>query len=52
MIIARVVDFIKSWLYYPEMKRYLREKCNVCYQKSRVKYAWWHCHAGKLKNRR
>lgn len=36
MIIARVVDFIKSWLYYPEMKRYLREKCNVCYQKAEL----------------
>lgn len=51
----RIVDYIKSWLYYPTMKKYFDDRkmsdCNHWHKRkfARFKYAWWHCHAGKLK---
>ena len=43
-----MIDFIKSWIYYPNMFKYLKDRCNIEYPKSRLEYAWWHCHAGKI----
>ena len=45
----RMIDFIKSWLYYPKMVKYLKDKCGIEYKNSRLGYSWWHCHTGKLK---
>lgn len=56
-IIERISDYIKSWLYYPTMKKYFDDRkmseCNTWRNKrfARFKYAWWHCHVGKLKER-
>lgn len=51
----RIVDYTKSWLYYPTMKKYFDDIKMSDYNPwnnrkfARFKYAWWHCHAGKLK---
>ena len=51
----RIFDYIKSWLYYPKMEKYFDDRdmsmCNRWKNKkfARFKYAWWHCHAGKLR---
>ena len=47
-IILRTYDFIKSWKYYPIMKKYLEEKCHVKCPYSRLRYALWHCKQGIL----
>ena len=47
-IILRTYDFIKSWKYYPIMKKYLEEKCRVKYPHSRLQYSLWHCKQGFL----
>ena len=47
-IVLRAYDFIKSWRYYPTMKKYLEEKCHVKCPHSRLKYALWHCKQGIL----
>ena len=47
-IILRTYDFIKSWKYYPIMKKYLEEKCHVKCTYSRLRYALWHCKQGIL----
>lgn len=47
--IERAADFIYSWFYYPKMKRYLKDRYDYTYQESRMFYAWYHCHAGRLK---
>lgn len=44
-----IIDFIKSWLYYPKMKRYLNRLGIHNWDNQRLYYAWWHCHVGKLK---
>ena len=49
-IILRTYDFIKSWKYYPTMKKYLEEKCHVKCPYSRLRYALWHCRDGILSN--
>lgn len=52
----RIIDYIKSWLYYPTMKKYFDDRgmsdCNHWDKRKfgRFRYAWWHCHVGKLKN--
>lgn len=46
-IVLRVYDFIKSWLYYPTMKIYLR-RLGIDYPKRRFEYSLWHCQSGKL----
>ncbi len=46
----RIIDFIKSWFYYPKLKRYAMEQggwmkiyiSNI----GRFQYAWWHCRKG------
>lgn len=44
-LFIRVYDFIKSWLYYPKMKRFLNGiECEPT--RSRLKYALWHCKNG------
>ncbi len=47
-IILRIYDFIKSWVYYPKMKCYLKERCGVDCVHTRLQYALWHCKAGLL----
>lgn len=53
--IERIIDYIKSWLYYPTMKKYFDDRKMSDYNHwrnrkfARFKYAWWHCHVGKLK---
>ena len=53
----RIIDYIKSWLYYPKMRKYF-ESINLknadLWRKKmfpRFSYAWWHCKHGKLKAR-
>lgn len=46
--VLRIYDFIKSWIYYPKMKRYLNEKCGVDCVHTRIQYALWHCKVGFL----
>lgn len=54
-IAEKILDYIKSWIYYPKMKKYYEEKKLEVYNPwrnerfARFKYAWWHCHVGKLK---
>lgn len=56
-LFERIADYTKSWLYYPTMKKYFDDRkmseCNTWRNEnfSRFKYAWWHCHVGKLKER-
>lgn len=51
----RIIDYIKSWLYYPTMKKYFDDRKMSGYNRwnnrkfARFEYAWWHCHVGKLK---
>lgn len=51
----RIVDYIKSWFFYPKMEKYFDDRdmsdCNRWKHEkfARFKYAWWHCHVGKLK---
>lgn len=47
-MILRIYDFIKSWIYYPKMKHYLKEKCGVDCDHTRIQYALWHCKVGIL----
>ena len=47
-LVLKVYDFIKSWIYYPKMKRYLKEKCGVDCAYTRIQYALWHCKVGFL----
>lgn len=55
--IERIIDFAKSFIYYPKMKRYFDEKgmsdCNIWGNErfASIKYAWWHFHVGKLKRK-
>lgn len=46
--ILRIYDFIKAWIYYPKMKRYLKDRCGVDYQNTRLRYSLWHCRTGML----
>lgn len=47
-VVLRIYDFIKSWVYYPKMKQYLKDKCGVDYPNTRLQYSFWHCRAGML----
>lgn len=56
-MVEKIVDYIKSCFYYPTMKRWFDER-NISKQNpwnnrkfARFRYAWWHCHIGKLKNK-
>lgn len=46
----RIVDYIKSWLYYPKMEKYFDDRDMSMSNRwknekfARFKYAWWHCH--------
>lgn len=47
-----IVDFIKSWLYYPKLKKYLKNNglsVKVMFG-DRLRYAKWHCQVAKLKD--
>jgi len=54
--IERIIDFLDSFFYYPKMKRYFIDKGLFSYNPwqyekfARIKYAWWHCHHGKLRD--
>lgn len=53
--IYRILDFIKSLFYYPQMAKYFTERGLSDYNRwsneklAALKYAWWHCHVGKLR---
>ena len=47
-IVLRAYDFIKSWRYYPTMKKYVEEKCRVKCPYSRLRYALCHYKDGFL----
>lgn len=56
-IIKRILDYIESCINYPKMKKYFDER-NMSWRNhwknkrfSMFKYAWWHGHVGKLKDR-
>ena len=42
-----IIDFIKSYFYYPRMKKYLKDRCCINYSQSRFNYALWHCKFSK-----
>ena len=46
--IVKFYDFVKAWMYYPKMKKYL-EKLGVEVGQSRLQYAIWHCKTGMLR---
>ena len=52
---SRIIDYIKSWLYYPKMKKCLDDRnlsaCNPWNNErfARFKYASWHCKLEKIK---
>lgn len=46
--VFRIYDFIKSWIYYPKMKWYLKNECGVNYPNTRLQYSFWHCRTGML----
>lgn len=54
-ITEKIYDFIKSWIYYPKMEKYFDDKGKSEYNPwknrkfARFKYAWFHCHVGKMK---
>ena len=35
----KMIDFIKSWLYYPKMVKCLKDKCGIEYKNSRFRYS-------------
>ena len=46
-----IIDFIKSWLYYPKLKKYFENKGMIDYvPETRFEYAKWHSRCGKLKD--
>lgn len=45
--VLRIYDFVKSWLYYPKMKIYLR-RLGIDYPEIRFTYSLWHCRGGQL----
>lgn len=50
-IIEMIIDFIKSWFYYPKMIRYFEKTSwGKQYVKgfTRFKYSLWHSLVGKL----
>ena len=53
--IERITDFIKSYFYYPKMKKYFDDRNMPNHNTwknekfARIKYALWHCHVGKMK---
>lgn len=42
-----IIDFIKSWLYYPTLKQWLRERNINGFSDSRFQYAYKHCRMKK-----
>ena len=56
-MIERIADYIKSWFYYPKMKKYFDDRQMSGYNHwvnkkfARFKYASWHCRRGKMKNK-
>ncbi len=53
--IERIIDFLHSFLYYPNII-YFIDDGGFVYKPwqgekfARIKYAWWHCHHGQLKD--
>lgn len=45
--ILRIYDFIRSWIYYPKMTKFLNG-IGIKEPDSRFEYALWHCKTGKL----
>lgn len=45
--ILRIYDFIRSWIYYPKMKKYLNS-IGIKQVMRRLQYAFWHSKTGKL----
>ena len=48
--VLRIYDFIKSWKHYPEVKKFVEEKCGINWPFSRFQYALWHSKQGFLSN--
>lgn len=46
----RILDFIKSWIYYTNLKKYAIEQGGLMKEyiskTSRFQYSWWHCRKG------
>lgn len=48
--LLKLIDFFKSWIYYPEMVRYFKKQgIDISKKWTRIRYAWWHCRVGRLK---
>lgn len=49
-VYKRVIDFVKSWFYYPKLKKYDLEQGGwiktYISNTGRFQYAWWHCRKG------
>lgn len=49
-IYKRIIDFVKSWFYYPKLKKYAMEQDGwmkiYISNTGRFQYAWWHCRKG------
>lgn len=48
-----IIDFIKSLFYYRKMVKYFRDMEMLACDTwgNPIKYAWWHCRVGKLKEK-
>lgn len=44
-----IIDFIKSFIYYPKMPSIYRRAYEENYKFPRIHYARWHCCVGELK---
>ena len=46
----RMIDFVKSWFYYPKLKKYAMEHGGLMKvyisNTGRFQYSWWHCRKG------
>lgn len=38
-----IKQFIKAWLYYPELVKYLKDRLNIDYPTSRFRYSAFCC---------
>lgn len=46
--IKKIIDFAKSWLYYPKMQKYLIKTYGKKMNMTRLQYSIWHCKLEKL----
>ena len=46
-----IIDFIKSWLYYPKLEKWFSKHMKTKCPYTRLEYSLMHCKYRKLKNK-